>query len=257
MAENQIKHYNFTVLLGNNTGFMNCVKLAKQASKSPVTVLISGETGTGKELIAQSIHYESYRANCNFLAQNCAAIPIGLFEGILFGTEKGGFTGAINREGIFEQADKGTLLLDEISAMPYGLQGKLLRVLEEEYIRRVGGTKDIPVDVRVIATINEEAEELIRCNRLREDLYYRLNIIRINMPPLRERKDDILLLANKFIEKYNNKFNKNISSISSKAEKMLLNYDYPGNIRELENFIMAAISLVEDKNVLTEKDIFR
>lgn len=257
MPENQIKHYNFSKLLGNDEEFKNCVGLAKQASKSYATVLISGETGTGKELIAQSIHYGGDRANRCFVAQNCAAIPSSLFEGILFGTERGGFTGAINRKGIFEEADKGTLLLDEISAMPYELQGKLLRVLEEEYLRRVGGTRDIPIDVRIIATINEDPGLLIKHKRLREDLYYRLNIIRINMPPLRERKEDILFLANKFIEKYNMKYGKNITGISNKAQVMLLSYDYPGNVRELENFIMAAISLSENKGTLTEKDIFR
>ena len=141
--------------------------------------------------------------------------------------------------------------------MPYDLQGKLLRVLQEEYIRRVGGVNDIHIDVRIIATINEEAEDLLNSERLRKDLFYRLNIIRINVPPLRDRRNDILLLANKFIEKYNKIYNKSIIELTKEAKKRLMNYNYPGNVRELENIIMAAISMVEGENILTEKDLFR
>lgn len=251
----RIRKYSFTSLIGQNRKFLETIDMARKAAKSSASVLLYGETGTGKELIAQSIHYDSDRREKPFLAQNCAALPESLLEGILFGTAKGGFTGAIDREGLFEQADGGTLLLDEISAMPYELQGKLLRVLQEDYIRRVGGMEDIPIDVRIIATINERPEHLIQSGKLRKDLYYRLNIISIDLPPLREKKDDILLLANKFVEKYSKRYGKDVNSISEGAKEKLLHYEYPGNVRELENIIMAAISMTDDERVLTEKHI--
>jgi len=251
----RIRKYSFNSLIGQNKRFLEIIDTAKKAARSSASVLIYGETGTGKELIAQSIHYDSDRREKPFLAQNCAALPESLLEGILFGTAKGGFTGAIDREGLFEQADGGTLLLDEISAMPFELQGKLLRVLQEDYIRRVGGTEDIPIDVRFIATVNERPEHLIQSGKLRKDLYYRLNIISIDLPPLREKRDDILLLANKFVEKYSKRYGKNVQSISEGAKEKLLHYDYPGNVRELENIIMAAISMTDEETILTEKHI--
>jgi arginine utilization regulatory protein len=251
----RIRKYSFDNLIGQNKKFLEVISTAKKAAKSTASVFLYGETGTGKELIAQSIHFDSARKDRPFLAQNCAALPESLLEGILFGTAKGGFTGAIDREGLFEQADGGTLLLDEISAMPYELQGKLLRVLQEDYIRRVGGTEDIPIDVRIIATINERPDHLIQSGKLRKDLYYRLNIIGIDLPPLREKKDDILLLTEKFIEKYNKRYGKNVTSVSEGAKEKLLHYDYPGNVRELENIIMAAISMADEELQLTEKHI--
>jgi len=251
----RIRRYSFNDLVGQNKKFLETVEIARKAARSSASVLLYGETGTGKELIAQSIHYDSDRKDKPFLAQNCAALPESLLEGILFGTAKGGFTGAIDREGLFEQADGGTLLLDEISAMPYELQGKLLRVLQEDYLRRVGGTEDIPIDVRIIATINERPEQLIQSGKLRKDLYYRLKIISIDLPPLREKKDDILLLAGKFIEKYNERYGKKITGLSEGATEKLLHYDYPGNVRELENIIMAAISMADEEQILTEKHI--
>ena len=251
----KIKKYTFDSLVGNSPQFREVVSLAGRASKTDATVLISGETGTGKELFAQSIHYGGARKNKPFLAQNCAALPESLLEGILFGTAKGGFTGAVDRAGLFEQASGGTLLLDEVSAMPYELQGKLLRVLQEDYIRRVGGEKDIPVDVRIIATINEPTEKLIEEDALRKDLYYRLNIVNLHIPPLRERKEDIPVLAERFIQKNNARYGKEIWMISDKALEKLQQYDYPGNVRELENIIMAAISLADNSHVLTDKDI--
>lgn len=250
-----IKRYNFENLIGENDAFNKVIETAKKAAHTSASVVIFGETGTGKELIAQSIHYGGVRKNKPFLAQNCAALPESLLEGILFGTSKGGFTGAIDRAGLFEQADGGTLLLDEINTMPYELQGKLLRVLQEDYIRRVGGTKDIPIDVRIIATMNEKAEDLIASGKLRKDLYYRLNIIGIYMVPLRDRKDDIVLLAEKFIEKYNDKYKKQVAGLTHEAKEKLYFYDYPGNVRELENLIMAAVSMAENNEALTEKHI--
>lgn len=250
-GKKRMKTYSFDMIIGENKNFKEVVNRAKKAAQSDASVLIYGDTGTGKELFAQSIHYHSDRRGKPLLAQNCAALPESLLEGILFGTAKGGFTGALDRAGLFEQADGGTLLLDEISAMPYELQGKLLRVLQEDYLRRVGGTSDIPLNVRIIATINEPAEKLIMKGKLRKDLYYRLAIININVPPLRERRDDIILLAEKFMEKHNKRFNKELWMISEDAKKMLLDHDYPGNVRELENIIMAAVSMADDEHVLT------
>ena len=245
-----IRKYHFKDIIGENAKFKEVLHVAHAAAKSSAPVFIYGDTGTGKELIAQSIHYGSPRKDRPFLAQNCAAIPESLLEGMLFGTAKGGFTGALDRAGLFEQANGGTLLLDEISAMPYELQSKLLRVLQEEYIRRVGGTKDVPIDVRIIATVNEPAANLLESGKLRKDLYYRLNIVNITLPPLRERKDDILLLVDAFLEKYNKRYGKHVSKLSSEAQKEILAYDYPGNVRELENIIMSAVALVEDETIL-------
>lgn len=251
----KMKQYSFKDLSGASAQFSQALELARKASKTDASVFIYGETGTGKELFAQSIHYDGRRKNKPFLAQNCAALPESLLEGILFGTAKGGFTGAVDRAGLFEQANGGTLLLDEVSAMPYELQGKLLRVLQEDYIRRVGGSKDIPVDVRIIATVNEPAGKLIAEGALRKDLYYRLNVVNLSLPSLRERKEDIPLLAEGFLEKYNARYGKEIWMISDKAIEKLVKHDYPGNVRELENIIMSAVSLADKEHVLSDKDI--
>lgn len=248
-----IRRYSFEDIWGQNPGFVEVVDRAKRAASVDASVLIYGETGTGKELFAQSIHYGGDRRNKPFLAQNCAAIPEPLLEGMLFGTAKGGFTGAVDRAGLFEQANGGTLLLDEISAMPYDLQSKLLRVLQENYIRRIGGTKDIPVDVRIIATVNESPEDLMAHGKLRKDLYYRLNIVNISIPPLRERPGDVTVLAERFLEKHNKRFNKELWMISDAAAKRLRSYEYPGNVRELENIIEQAVAMADREHVLSEK----
>lgn len=250
-----IKRYTFDDIHGQNDDFQLALNRAKKAAENDASVFIYGETGTGKELFAQSIHYCGKRKNKPFLAQNCAAIPESLLEGILFGTSKGGFTGAVDREGLFEQANGGTLLLDEISAMPYELQGKLLRVLQEDYIRRVGGMKDIPVDVRIIATVNEPPEDLIAQGKLRSDLFYRICVVNIEIPSLRERMDDIQILSERFLEKYNEKFDKEIWMISDGALKKLKNHSYPGNVRELENIIEQAVSMSDNEHALTEKNL--
>ncbi len=250
-----IRRYHFEDIIGEDPGFLQAVERAMKATSNTASVFIYGETGTGKELIAQSIHYGGKRQKKPFLAQNCAAIPESLLEGILFGTEKGGFTGAVDRAGLFEQANGGTLLLDEVSAMPYELQSKLLRVLQEKYIRRVGGSKDILVDVRIIATVNESPQELIDRGALRPDLYYRLNVIGITLPPLRERRTDIPILADRFVKKYNEEYGREIWMIADAALEKLKNYNYPGNVRELENIIMSAVSMAEEEHVLTADDI--
>ncbi|MGF6376335.1 arginine utilization regulatory protein [Clostridiales Family XIII bacterium PM5-7] len=249
----KMKKYTFDDIIGNNEAFGEVLNRAKRAANNNASVFIYGETGTGKELIAQSIHYASLRKDKPFLAQNCAALPETLLEGILFGTAKGGFTGAVDRAGLFEQASGGTLLLDEISAMPYELQSKLLRVLQEDYIRRVGGTTDIPIDVRIIATVNEPPEKLIETGALRKDLYYRLNVVSIAIPPLRDRLDDIPVLTEKLLEKQNNRFNKELWMVSQHAVERLSEYDFPGNVRELENIIMQSVAMADTEHVLTEK----
>lgn len=250
-----IKKYSLHNIIGQNEKLIAAKKIAQKACQSPSSVLIFGETGTGKEMFAQSIHYNGNRKDKTFIAQNCAAIPDTLLEGILFGTEKGGFTGAIEREGIFEQANGGTLLLDEINSMSLTLQAKLLRVLQEGYIRRVGGIRDIPIDVRIIATTNENPMDSIENGTLRKDLYYRLNVININIPPLRERLDDIELLTYYFVAKYNKILNKNISKVSSDVIRDFKNYNWPGNVRELENFIEGAMNMVSfDDKALNKED---
>jgi arginine utilization regulatory protein len=251
----RIKKYNFSNIIGKSPNFVEIIENAKKASQNSASVFIFGETGTGKELIAQSIHYASERKKKPFIAQNCAAIPETLLEGLLFGTSKGSFTGAVDRAGLFEQANGGTLLLDEINSMPYDLQAKLLRVLQESYIRRVGGTQDIPIDVRIITTSNEPQEIILSSGRLRKDLFYRLNVISLDVPPLRERKADIIPLAERFMCKYNERFGKNIKDISEEGKKELLCYDYPGNIRELENKIMAAVGMSDGEEFLTPKNL--
>ena len=247
-----VKKYNFDDLVGDNPLFKAAIDKARKASTSNASVFIYGETGTGKELFAQSIHYASDRKDKPFIGQNCAALPQALLEGILFGTSKGGFTGAVDRAGLFEQANGGTLLLDEISAMPYELQSKLLRVLQEDYIRRVGGTQDIPVDVRIIATVNDDPLKLIQEGKLRKDLYYRLNVVNLTIPPLRDRKDDIPILVKRFLANNNARFGKELWIASEGALKTLENYDYPGNVRELENIIIQAVALAGDDHVLEE-----
>ncbi len=243
--------YNFEDLIGHNESFIRSVDIARKAKNSSSSVLIYGETGSGKELFAQSIHHDGSRRNKPFIGQNCAALPETLLEGILFGTVKGSFTGALDRPGLFEQANGGTLLLDEINSMGLSLQSKLLRVLQEGYIRRVGGLRDIPIDVRIIATTNEEPLESVRMGTLRKDLYYRLNVISIKVPPLRERKDDIKLLCEHFFKYYNEKLNRNVWMISQDMQQALVKHSWPGNVRELKNLIEGAMNLIsKDEHVL-------
>lgn len=250
LEDDKLKGYTFKSLLGEDEKFQSSIGIAKKAANSASTVLIYGETGTGKELFAQSIHNESERSDKPFIAQNCAALPETLLEGILFGTAKGSFTGAINRPGLFEQANGGTLLLDEINSMGLPLQAKLLRVLQEGYVRRVGGLNDIPMDVRIIATTNEDPLQLVKEGMLRKDLYYRLNVIALNIPPLRERKKDIPLLVEHFIKKYNVRLRKDVWYLSNDVKEAFVHYDWPGNVRELENLIESAINMVNKEHII-------
>ena len=230
------------------------VKACKIAdSRSPV--MIYGETGTGKEILVQGIHNASLlRRNKPFIAQNCAAIPHSLLEGILFGTCLGSFTGAIEKPGIFELANGGTLFLDEINSMDIELQAKLLRVLQDGVLRRIGGTKTVTLDVRVIAATNEEPLQSVRKKSLREDLYYRLNVIYLNIIPLRERKEDISLLVNYFISMYNKKLNMEVESISKGCLDIILNYNWPGNVRQLKYMIESMMNFI-DGNIIGVEDL--
>lgn len=241
-------------ILGGSKHMKNVMEMMAKVAKSDAsTVLVQGESGTGKELVAKWIHYESSRAEKPFVAINCAAVPATLLESELFGHEKGAFTDAkTSKKGLFELADGGTVFLDEIGDMEIGMQAKLLRFLEDRTFRRIGGAKVIPVDVRIISATNKDLLKAIEEKQFRNDLYYRLQVIPIFLPALRERKEDILVLANYFIEMFTKEFNKPTKGISSMAEKLLVEYNWPGNIRELKNVIERAIILGNDENLLLE-----
>ncbi|MCD8508611.1 MAG: sigma 54-interacting transcriptional regulator [Bacillus sp. (in: Bacteria)] len=221
----------------------------KEWQKTSSPLFVYGETGTGKELLVQSIHHASPRKNRPFISQNCAAIPETLLESTLFGTTKGSFTGSENREGLFELAHGGTLFLDEIHTLPYDLQAKLLRVLEDGVIRRVGSNKSIKTDVRIIAATNEFPEFLLEKEVIRKDLYYRLNVVSLSLPPLRDRMGDLEQLITSFISFFNIEFNKKVVGTSREARKFLETYHWPGNIRELRHCIEAAMNIVEGDHI--------
>ncbi|KUO64978.1 MAG: hypothetical protein APF84_06985 [Gracilibacter sp. BRH_c7a] len=234
-------------LVGSSAGMIQLKELIIQVAQVDVTVLISGETGVGKEVVAREIHKNSLRKDAPYIKVNCAAIPESLLESELFGYERGAFTGAHNKEklGLFEIANSGTILLDEIGEMPINLQSKLLRVLQEKEIRRLGGTKSIKLDVRVIAATNQKLEQQVAEGKFRQDLYYRLNVVPIQIPPLRSRKEDIPLLINLFIHKYNEKYNQ-IKYIELSAIELMQQYRWPGNVRELENLIEQMVVIIKE-----------
>jgi Nif-specific regulatory protein len=239
--------YRITDIIGNSNKMREVFQMISQVSKSNATVLIRGESGTGKELVANSIHYNSLRAKNPFVKVNCAALPATLIESELFGHEKGAFTGAIRQKlGKFELANKGTLFLDEIGSIDLEVQVKLLRVLQEREFERVGGHKTIKTDVRIITATNKNLEKAVDEGVFRSDLYYRLNVFPIYLPPLRERKTDILLLADHFLEKYARENGKDIRRFSTPAIDMLIGYHWPGNVRELENCIERSVLLCEE-----------
>lgn len=242
--------YTLDNILGNSPEILNAKQIANMASKTNSSVLIIGESGTGKELFAQSIHNSSSRRNKPFVAENCAAMPESLLEGLLFGTSKGGFTGAVDRAGLLEQANGGTLLLDEINSMPLGLQAKLLRVLQESRFRPIGSTKEIEVDVRIIAITNEDPFKLIEDGTLREDLFYRLSVVNLHIPPLRSRYGDIEVLYNYFINSLGKKLHKTISEINNDVKDFFYSYSWPGNVRELQHVLEGAFNIVEDNGVI-------
>lgn len=242
--------YHFGNIIGQSPKMVVLYDLLEKVSPTKTNILITGESGTGKELVAKAIHYNSPRKEKPFVTLNCGAIPESLIESELFGHMKGAFTDAIaTKKGLFEVADEGTIFLDEISELPLLMQVKLLRVLQDKEFKRVGGTEDIRVDVRIISATNINLEEGVKEKRFREDLFYRLNVIQIKLPPLRDRKEDVQILANHFLKKYSEELNKNIAKISPEALPILLNYEYPGNVRELQNIIERAVALESNQEL--------
>jgi two-component system response regulator AtoC len=248
-------HYRFENIITKSAKMQRVIEVIKVVAKSNATVLITGESGTGKELVARAIHSQSNRHSKPFIAVSCAALPESLLESELFGHEKGSFTGAYaQKKGKFEFAEGGTLFLDEIGEMSANIQVHLLRVLEEKEFTRVGGNEPIRVDVRVISATNKDLRRAIERQEFREDLYYRLNVVNVELPPLRERKEDVPLLAQHFLSKFASENRKEISGFSPEATQLLLDYDWPGNVRELENAIERAVILARD-SLITGYDL--
>jgi DNA-binding NtrC family response regulator len=248
------RNFGFDNIVGNSKGMKEIFKVVKQVADTRSTVLIMGESGTGKELIAKAIHYHSPRKNHPFITINCAAIPETLIESELFGHEKGAFTNAIEKKlGRFEVADQGTLFLDEIGELSLMTQAKILRFLEEREFNRVGGSKTIKVDVRLITATNKELPQLTKRGLFREDLYYRINVVPIILPPLRERKEDIPLLIDHFIKIFAEENEKDVKGVSKEATELLIHYEWPGNVRELENLIERVIALTHNEFIQADE----
>lgn len=253
-SDDKSDYYNIDDIITNAPNMIDIKKKILKISKSNSPILIYGDTGTGKEMIAQSIHKNSTRSSKPFISQNCAAIPSTLLESILFGTLKGSYTGAENRKGLFESADGGTLFLDEINSMEISMQAKLLKAIENQEIRRIGSTESIKVNVRIISAVNKPPLESIIENKLREDLFYRIGVIQINLPNLKDRKNDIEFLSEHFIRKYNEKMGKSIIGLDESVKKIFKNYNWPGNIRELKNVIESSFNLTYD-NIIKVDDL--
>ncbi len=244
------ERYRFENIVGNSEAIERVYRLIEKMSAISSNVLICGETGTGKELVARAIHYNSERSDRPFVAVNCGALTESLLESELFGHVKGAFTGAIaNKEGFFRQADKGTLFLDELNEVSPSLQVKLLRAIQEREVIPVGGREPLKFDVRLIAATNKNLEDEVKKGTFREDLFYRINVITIPLPPLRDRKEDIPLLVNHFLQKYTQRLSKPSVKMSREAIQVLVNYDWPGNVRELENMIERAVALCEEDTI--------
>jgi DNA-binding NtrC family response regulator len=247
------KEYSFHQILGKSKAIQVVFDLIRRVADSPTNVLITGESGTGKELVAKAIHYNSDRKQAPFVPVNCAAIPEALLESELFGHMRGAFTDAkMDKRGLFEEAQKGTLFLDEISELPLMLQAKILRAIQEREIRRVGANKPIMVDVRIIAATNLNLSEEVKAKRFRDDLYYRLNVIELKLPPLRERREDIPLLVDAFLKKCAVSRGKEVKGVGESALAMLMDYAWPGNVRELENIVERAVTLTRGDKIVPE-----
>jgi len=247
------REYSFQNLVGNSETMHRIYEMIKRVSQTPTNILVTGDSGTGKEMVAKAIHFNGPLKDKPFVTINCGAIPESLMESEMFGHKKGSFTGAIaDKAGLFEVADNGTLFLDEVGELPLTIQVKLLRAIQERVIRRVGGTEDSKVNVRIIAATNRNLEEMVSQGGFRQDLFYRLNVINIRTPPLRERPEDIPTLAAHFLKKYNDRLNKTIGGISTEAMEVLKKYDYPGNVRELENIIERTVALEGGATILPE-----
>jgi len=239
-------------IIGSNVSLLEAVTRARMAARTDSPVLIYGETGTGKELFAQAIHNLSARKNARYIAVNCAAIPETLLEGILFGTSKGAFTGALDKPGLFERANGGTLFLDEINSMSREMQPKLLRAIQEKRVCRIGSHRESKLELKIISSTNTTPEQAMEAGKVRRDLLYRLSVVYISLPPLRSRRDDVPLLTKHFIEKYNALFHKRVAGVSRKVKRIFDEYDWPGNVRELENVIEGALNMVgQDKLIET------
>lgn len=248
-----VKENSYGNIIGNSPVMHKVFDLIKRVSATATNVLITGESGTGKELIAKAIHYNGPLKDKPFVTVNCGAIPENLMESEMFGHKKGSFTGAIaDKKGLFEVADGGTLFLDEVGELPLSIQVKLLRAIQERVIRMVGGTEDITVDVRIVAATNRDLEDMVQEGGFREDLFYRLNVILIDSPALRQRREDIPVLAKHFLEKYNDRLTKQVKGISVEAMDVLKKYQYPGNVRELENIIERTVALEAGATILPE-----
>lgn len=252
LRRERAQQFSFEQIIGQSPAMMETLRLARKVATSEASsVLLQGASGTGKDIVAKAMHYGSSRADHPFIAINCAAIPGTLLESELFGHEKGAFTDAkVRKEGLFEQAQGGTLFLDEIGELELGLQAKLLRVLEEGKFRRVGGLKDLPLDVRVVAASNRDLKTESEAGRFRIDLYYRLSVIQIDLPSLRERGDDVLLLANYYIAHFNERLRKQVRGLSPEVEDIFRHYFWPGNVRELRN-VIERVMILEDSNRVT------
>ena len=227
-------------------------RIISMVANTDSAVMICGETGTGKEMFAQSVHTSGSRVSKPFISQNCAAIPNTLLEGILFGTTKGSFTGAEDKAGLFEMANGGTLFLDEINSMDLGMQAKILKVIEEKRVRRIGSDETVSLDLKIISATNKPPLQCVKDNTIREDLFYRLSTVQLDIPPLRERIVDIPLLVNYFIEQNNNRMNKNVSGVTQEVMEVFLNYQWPGNVRELKNVIEGAFNVIGSSEIRKE-----
>ncbi|MFB3852973.1 MAG: sigma-54-dependent transcriptional regulator [Vicinamibacterales bacterium] len=245
--------HEFSNMIGRSPAMLEVFRTIQAVSATDSTILVTGESGTGKELVARAIHHNSLRRGRPFVAINCAAIPENLLESELFGHVRGAFTGAeTSKKGLIEMADRGTVFLDEIADMTPALQVKILRVIQERRFRRVGALEETAADIRLIAATNRDLTKLVAEGRFREDLYYRINVIPIHLPPLRERREDIPLLAGRFLERYRDKMGKNVAAISAEAMAYLVDYEWPGNVRELENVIERAVALEPSRAILPE-----
>lgn len=243
----------FERIIGEDPIFVDAINSAKMAASTPSPVMLFGETGTGKELFARAIHNHSPRSAKKYTPVNCAAIPENLLEGILFGTSKGAFTGAVNKAGLFERTSKGTIFLDEINSMPVGLQSKILRSIQESKVRRVGALKEIETDLKIISSVNKDPHIAIADQTLRSDLFYRLGVVFIHIVPLRERMEDLGLLVNHFIKKHNVMLRKNVKRVSKEVMELFKIYNWPGNVRELEHVIEGAMNIVGTDEVIRIK----
>ncbi len=244
--------FTFKDILASDPDMLNAIHIAKMASDSPSPIMICGETGTGKELFAQSIHNHSKRKSRPFIPVNCAAIPEHLLEGILFGTSKGAFTGAIDKQGLFEQADGGTIFLDELDSMPLTLQAKLLRVVQDKKVRKLGSLKEKDLDVKIITSVSRPPLDIVQSGVLRMDLFYRMGVVSILLPPLRERKEGFDTLVRAFIAKFNGQLGKQVNGISDRVADLFGRYHWPGNVRELEHAIEAGMNMVGKDKLIHE-----